>query len=77
MALRIGKSFNGADRIPDHQRDPKLRRMPVRYQVARDDVTPEQLGAAEKLKSKKHRTIGKGNMCAGGNGNIPKRFWTP
>jgi hypothetical protein len=74
---RFGQSFNGADRIPDHRRDPKLRRMPVQYQVARDGVTPEQLQAAEKLKTKKHGTIGKGNIYAGGNGNIPERFRTP
>ena len=70
-------TFNFADRVPDHQDDPKLRKMPVRLQIARDDVTPEQLQAAERLKIKKHKTIGKGNTNAGGNGNIPKRFRKP
>ena len=74
---RFGLTFNFADRVPDHQDDPKLRKMPVRLQIARDDVTPEQLQAAERLKIKKHKTIGKGNTNAGGNGNIPKRFWKP
>ena len=44
---RLGSTFDAADRVPDHLAHPKLRNMPVRLQIARDDVTPEQLQAAE------------------------------
>lgn len=67
-------SFDAAQRIPDHRCDPKLSKMTVQYQVARDTVTPPQLQAAERVKAKKHKTIGTGNVYAGGNGNVPKRF---
>jgi hypothetical protein len=71
---RVGQTFNLADRIPDHLRDPKLRKMSVQYQVARNDVTPPQLQAVERLHIKRHGTIGAGNRYLGGNGNIPKQF---
>jgi hypothetical protein len=70
----IGATFNAAARIPNHSADAKLRKMSVGFQVARASVTPRQLQATERLKIKKHGTMGKGNVYAGGNGNIPKRF---
>lgn len=73
---RFGLSFNGAQRIPDHQGDRELRRMPVRYQVARDDVTPAQLQAAEKLTIRKHRTAGAGNKTPVGTGTSRSGFAT-
>src|SRR5439155_3780508 len=62
---RFGLAYVTAKRVPNHRADPKLRKMPVRIQIARDDVTPAQLQAAERLKIKKHGTLGKGNTYAG------------